>query len=248
MGDVTGVGAADPAPSGAPSATLVLVHGAWHGPWCWELLLPHLRGSGLTVQCPALPSMDSSTPAGLAEDAQQLGAVLSRIDGPVVLCGHSYGGMVISAADLSQANVRHLVYLCAYLTEAGESMAASLRAAGERRPGHWIRPLAQGRTGVDPQRAVALFYADCTDATQSWAAARLRPQWAQVGGESAAQPNWQRIPSTYVACGADRALAPAIQRGVYGPRAQRFITLDSGHSPFLSQPQTLAPVLASIAQ
>ena len=227
----------------------MLVHGAWHGPWCWERRPPHLRAAGLDVQCPALPNMDSPTPAGLAEDARHLDALLRRLDGPVVLCGHSYGGMVLSAADLAAGtSVRHLVYLCAYMTAAGESPQASLRAAGERRPGHWIRRLAGDRTQVDPARAGALFYADCTEETRSWAEARLRPQWVQALAGSAAQPNWRHIPSTYVACDADRVLAPAIQRGIYGPRAQRLVTLNGGHCPFLAQPQALARLLVAIAQ
>jgi pimeloyl-ACP methyl ester carboxylesterase len=208
-------------------------------------VLPYLRACGIPVRCPGLPSMDSPTAAGLAEDARHIAAVAGAIDGPVVLCGHSYGGLVISAADLSRSDARQLVYLCAYLTEAGESMDASLRAAGERRPGHWIRHLPPGRTQVDPGRAAALFYADCVDETRSWAAARLRPQWAQALSGTAAQPNWRALPSTYVICGADRALSPAIQRDVYAVRARRSVTLDSGHAPFLSQPQALAQVLVA---
>ena len=54
------------------SKTVVLVHGAWHGVWAWELLVPHLRAQRLAVECLELPSIASTSPAGLAEDAQQL--------------------------------------------------------------------------------------------------------------------------------------------------------------------------------
>lgn len=237
-----------PAATGPGLSTLLLVHGAWHGPWCWELLLPHLQSPGFTVQCAALPSLTSPTPVGLAEDARHLSAVLKQIEGPVVLCGHSYGGMVISAADTAQADVRRLVYLCAYMTGAGESMESALRAAGERRPGHWVRRLPEGRTQVDPRRARELFYHDCQSAIQDWALERLQSQWGQGLAEPVAAPAWQRVPSTYVVCAQDRVLAASIQRGIFGARAQQVVTLHSGHSPFLAQPLQLAQVLLCVAQ
>jgi pimeloyl-ACP methyl ester carboxylesterase len=227
--------------------TLVLVHGAWHGPWCWDLLLPQLRSAILDVRCLSLPSAGSAVPTGLADDARHLGESLRRIPGPLVLCGHSYGGTVISEADLDQAQVRRLVYLCAYLPEPGESVDSSLRAAGERRPGHWIRRLSDGHTRVDAERAAELFYGDCPPATQDWAIARLRPHWGRVLTEPAGHADRRRHASTYVVCDADRALAPAIQRNVYAPRAQQVVTLASGHSPFLSLPRQLARLLADLA-
>jgi pimeloyl-ACP methyl ester carboxylesterase len=230
-----------------PRTTVVLVHGAWHGPWCWQLLRPYLEAQQLAVQCPALPSAGEA-PAGLAEDARHVSAVLREIAGPVIVCGHSYGGMVISALDTGQADIRQLVYLCAYMSAAGESLESSLRAAGERRPGHWVRRLPDGRTQVDGERAGALFYQDCPGWTQSWAIDQLRPHWAQVLSQPVAHPAWQRHPSCYLVCSEDRALAPRIQREVYGARAQRVVTLHSSHAPFLSLPRQLAQVLAAVAQ
>ena len=230
-----------------PAATIVLVHGAWHGPWCWQLLVPHLEAQGLSVRCADLPSAGEA-PAGLAQDAEHVSALLRRLSGPVVLCGHSYGGMVISAADTGSTSVRQLVYVCGYMPAAGESLESSLRAAGERRPGHWVRRLPHGRTQVDAARAAALFYQDCDDATRSWAIQRLQPHWGEVLSQPVADPAWRRLRSTYVHCSEDRALAPTVQRNVYAPRAQQVVTLDSGHSPFLSQPRRLAEVLAAAAR
>jgi pimeloyl-ACP methyl ester carboxylesterase len=209
------------------------------------MLTPHLQAHALAVQLLELPSMDSTVPAGLAQDAAHLSAVLSRIVGPVVLCGHSYGGTVIAAADTGRTDVRQLIYLCAYLPQQGESVESSLRNAGERRPGHWVRRLPDGRTRVDAERAAALFYNDCAEPTRSWAAAQLRPQWGQALSAPAGPPVGRRHASTYVVCSEDRVLAPRIQRQIYGTRAQRVVTLSSGHSPFLSQPQQLAQMLVA---
>jgi pimeloyl-ACP methyl ester carboxylesterase len=120
-----------------------------------------------------------------------------------------------------------------------------LTQAGERRPGRWIRRQPDGRTRVDAERAAALFYNDCPAATRIWAAAQLRPQWGQSLTDPAGPAWWRRHPSTYVVCSQDRALAPRLQREIYSTRAQRVVTLDSGHSPFLSQPQQLAQVLVA---
>ena len=230
-----------------PRITVVLIHGAWHGPWCWQFLTPQLQSQGLAVQLLELPSVSSPVPAGLAQDAQHLRAVLSSIEGPVVLCGHSYGGMVLAAADLGAIEVRHLVFLCAYLAAPGESVESSLLKAGERRPGHWIRRRADGGTWVDAGRAAALFYNDCTPPTQSWAVAQLRPHWGRALSDPAASERWRRHASTYVVCSEDRALAPRIQREIYAPRAQSVLTLASSHSPFLSHSQELAQVLVRAA-
>ncbi len=209
------------------------------------MLTPHLQAQGLAVQLLELPSVGSAVAMGLAQDARHLSAVLNRIAGPVVLCGHSYGGTVVAAADANGADVRHRVYLCAYLTQEGESVESSLRQAGERRPGHWIRRRPDGRTGVDAERAAALFYHDCPEPTQSWAVAQLRPHWGQAWSDPAAAPMRRQHASTYVVCSEDRVLAPRIQREIYGTRAQRLVSLGSGHSPFLSQPQQLAQLLVA---
>jgi pimeloyl-ACP methyl ester carboxylesterase len=197
------------------------------------------------VQLLELPSTGSALPAGLAQDAHHLSTMLSRITGPVVLCGHSYGGTVIAAADTAGADVRHRVYVCAYLAQEGESVESSLVKAGERRPGHWIRRQLDGRTRVDAKRAAALFYNDCPPPMQSWAVAQLRPQWGQALSDPVGPASGRRYASTYVVCSEDRVLPARIQRQVYSTGAQRVVTLGSGHSPFLSQPQQLAQVLVA---
>ena len=226
-------------------ATLVLVHGAWHDSECWQRVLPLLGPHFKSAVRVELPSGASPTPAGLEADASHLNETLAGIDGPVVLCGHSYGGMVISAADPTRCELRHLFYVCAYLAEPGESLDSSLRNAGERRPGHWIRRLSDGRTCVDRERAGALFYNDCDDETRSLAISQLRPHWGAAFTDAGSTAAWRSVPATYVVCTLDQALSPRLQREVYAPRAVRLATLVSGHSPFLSVPQQLAQVLVS---
>lgn len=96
------------------AVTLVLVHGAWHGPWVWELLREQL--SGVAVRTVALSS-SGSDPAKLGdlyEDAAIVRSVVADVDGPVVVCAHSYGGAPVTEALVDIGQVRRLVYLCAF--------------------------------------------------------------------------------------------------------------------------------------
>ncbi|MFM7685770.1 MAG: alpha/beta hydrolase, partial [Actinomycetota bacterium] len=113
-----------------PPATVVLVHGAWHGAWCWAALQHALDDRGIPSLAVDLPGHGASTlPLGdLHGDAAHVGAVLDRIDAPVVLVGHSYGGAVITQAAAERSDVAHLVYLAAFVPAAGESVISLLRS------------------------------------------------------------------------------------------------------------------------
>lgn len=251
-----------------PRATLVLVHGAWHGSWCWERLLPRLAERGIEARTVDLPSVhQADRGAGLREDANAVRAVVESVAGPVALCGHSYGGMVISlaaspargaaradagslpgvashasaAAHSSPGRITRLIYLCAFVPEPRQSLVG----IGGNQHAPWIRMLDGGLTLPDLSLAGEVFYGDCDEATREWAIARLRPQCGDAFTAPVARPAWQEIPSTYIVCARDGALPPPMQRDVFARRLERSIELDSSHSPFLSQPAALAEALAS---
>src|SRR5207302_1944698 len=103
--------------------SVVLVHGAWHGSWCWGRVMPLLRDAGVDTTAVDLPSR--SDPLGdLHGDAAHVRSVLDASAGEVVLVGHSYGGAVITGAGTHDA-VAHLVYLCAFALDKGESCMAA---------------------------------------------------------------------------------------------------------------------------
>jgi pimeloyl-ACP methyl ester carboxylesterase len=169
-------------------------------------------------------------------------AVRAAIDasGPIALCGHSYGGMVISQAATEAKNVVHLIYLCAFMPTENQSLADI--GGGQLAP--WITQLADGRTLPDMSRAQELFFGDCDPATGTWAVQRLRPQLPLPFLEPVARPAWRNIRSTYIVCAQDRAFPPELQREVFAARAGNVVELDSSHSPFLSRPARLAEILA----
>lgn len=226
----------------ATRSTIVLVHGAWHGAWCWQRVVPLLARHHCDVRTVELPSVGAAAnvAVGLDRDAAAVRAVINEVDGPVLLCGHSYGGMVISQAAYQAPHVSKLVYLCAFVPESGESLVAM----GGGRLAPWIQDLGGGLTLPDLAQAPQIFYSDCDAATQTWATKLLRPQCGLAFSEVVAHPGWKGIPSTYIVCAADRGVPPDWQRALLAPRLNKVVELNSSHSPFLSQPSAVADILA----
>src|SRR6266850_3219295 len=191
--------------------TVVLVHGAWHGAWCWERVVPLLDAAAVPLVVVDLPSVSHDN-ATLHDDADYVRGALDSVDGDVVLLGHSYGGAVITAAGV-HPNVAHLVYLCAFALDIGESAQENTLTGGDG-PSDLGAALeiGEGVLTVDPERAVAAFYHDCTPEIAAAAIERLRPQsLAALGGKVDAAA-WHDKPATYVVCSEDHALPVALQR------------------------------------
>lgn len=223
--------------------TIVLVHGAWHGAWCWQRVIPLLTSRQCAVRTVELPSVGAgpNLTVGLDRDAAAVRAVIDEVGGPVLLCGHSYGGMVISHASYRHPRVSKLVYLCAFVPESGESLAS----IGGGRLAPWIQVLDGGLTLPDPKQAAQLFYADCDARTQAWAIGNIRSQCGAPFSDAVVHPGWKDIQSTYVVCSADRAMPPDWQRDLFAPRLNKVVEIESSHSPFLSQPSVVAEMLVS---
>jgi pimeloyl-ACP methyl ester carboxylesterase len=226
-------------------AAVVLVHGAWGGAWVWEQVVPLLDEQGVRAVAVDLPSVGApgASTADLRTDAQAVADVLDSLDGPKVLCGHSYGGMVVTAAAAGRDDVVRLVYLCAFMPDAGESLFALTGGA----PAPWIEILADGRSIPNADHVRAHGYSDTDEATREAAIARLRPQvTAPFRGEIEVAA-WRSIPSTYVVCSEDASLPPELQRTVFGPRADEVVELAAGHHAYYSQASSVAALLAGLA-
>ena len=226
--------------------SIVLVHGAWHGSWCWTRVVPLLEQRGFLVHAVDLPSTGIGPPSGvdLSADAAAVRAAIDASSGEVLVCGHSYGGMVISHPAVgTHPRLAHLAYLCAFLPERAES----LFAIGDGRPAPWIRVDERGLSLPDLDQAPALLYGDCDPETQSWAVGRLRPQPTGPFTEPVADPAWRYTPSTYIVCTQDCVMPLELQRGLFASRTAGLIELDAGHSPFLSRPGELTRALAALS-
>src|SRR5690606_16972926 len=101
--------------------TLLFVHGAWHGAWCWEPAASRLPEQGWRVQTVDLPTVHAPNKAelGMFDDAEAVSEAIEAIDGPVVVVAHSYGGVpTTQGADLP--NVQHVVYVAAFALSEGQ--------------------------------------------------------------------------------------------------------------------------------
>jgi pimeloyl-ACP methyl ester carboxylesterase len=227
------------------TATVVLVHGAWHGSWCWDAVVRELDDAGIATVTVDNPSV-ARVPSSLDDDAAHLRAVLDAVGGPVLLVGHSYGGAVISAAG-DHADVAHLVYVTAFALDEGESVVANDLTGGEDVQLADALQFDTETVTVQPSRAIEFFFHDCDREVATAAAARLRPMsMAAMTGTTSVAP-WRAKPSTFVLCTDDRAVPPALQRSI-AKRLGATVEIPSSHSPFLSRPRELAALLRELAQ
>jgi pimeloyl-ACP methyl ester carboxylesterase len=219
-------------------ATVVLVHGAWHGPWVWNHVVESLDSDGIETVTVDLPS-SGPDPGGLGDlrdDVAAIQGVLDDVDGPVVIVAHSYGGAPVSEAAVGADNVQHIVYLAAFMLDAGESLLGLV--GGEAPP--WWEVHDDGSIGVAGPEGV--FYNDCRPEVAEAAAAQLQGQsWASVEQPVQAVA-WHDVDTTYVVCQQDHAV-PVEAQEMLAKRAGEALYLDSGHSPFLSVPDDLLAII-----
>lgn len=232
----------------------VLVHGAWHGAWCFDRLVAQLEALGHRVTAIDLPSHgdDGAIPANVTFDdyvARTLTAV-EAADDPV-LVGHSMAGMVISgAAERAPTRIGKLVYLAAFLPQSGES----LMAIEARNPAPVVPPASTlstcGRTvAIDGEMAKAFFYSDCANDDAVAAAKRLSLQPAEpfLRPVELSAANYGSVPKAYIACDRDVTIPASMQADMVSRyEGIDTVTLPADHSPFLSQPDALARVLTHL--
>jgi pimeloyl-ACP methyl ester carboxylesterase len=228
---------------------VVLVHGAFHGAWCWAALQTELDRLGVPSYAIDLPGHGASTEPleDLHGDAAAVARLLEALDDDVVLVGHSYGGAVIGQAGLA-GRVHRLVFLSALVVDVGESptgIAMSLPADGSG-IGGVMRRDEQGRMSPVVEAARDVFYNMCSPATVAAATARLRPQRAATMKQPASVAAWHERPCTYVRCLQDRALTPAMQDLMAARCHADVLDIDADHSPFICAPAQLAALLAPL--
>jgi pimeloyl-ACP methyl ester carboxylesterase len=238
-------------------ARFLLVHGAFHGAWCWEPFVAELAGRGHAAVTLDLPGAgDDATPVGevtLDAYARRICDALAGEPEPVVLVGHSMGGMAITqAAARCPEQIARLVYVAAFLPADGQSLvdlAKLPEGAGDMVQENMV---VEGEPPVATMPAAAAreaFYGLCPPEQAAWATERLRPQPlapfvtpAQLGGGASTTPR------AYVIATQDRAIPTALQRRLVAEHPDvDAVELEADHSPFLSCPAELADALERLA-
>jgi len=240
---------------GAPT-TFVMVHSAWLGGWAWGSVASFLEKEGHKVIVPDLPGHggDKTPPSEVTLDAyvKTVTDVLDAQRDPVILVGHSLGGIVISqAAENRPAKVKSLVYLCAFLLPSGGSfMKATEGVKGSMVLDNLV--MAKDKTYVTVKEEVMheAFAHDVPDDAFARAKPLIVPEpTAPLGAQlSITEEKWGRIPRYYVECLADKAIPPAVQKAMYTSiPVQKVFSMDSSHAPNFSAPQKLAEHLLAVA-
>ncbi len=228
------------------TTTFALIHGAWHGAWCWEPLTAELERRGHRAVAVDLPCADPAVTT--IDNATQVVEALGDAD-DVIVVGHSLGGIV--APVVAQLRpVRKVVLLAALVPRPGRSLSAVMRSEPEcttegfdKAPRHFGD---RGAVTWDPDVAAGLFFRACDPETARWAAAHLRPQvWTTIQ-EITPLERWPDCEIVSIVCADDEVLAPdwsrRIARDVLGVEP---VELPGGHSPMLSHPSDLADALTS---
>jgi pimeloyl-ACP methyl ester carboxylesterase len=234
----------------ATPSPIVLVHGAMHGSWCWDCLVPLLTTAGHSVATVDLPGPDSRRSAGditLADYTACVLAALEPLQAPALLVGHSMGGLPVStAADARPERVRALVYLCAAVPEDGKSLAETTRDDSVTAE---VRSTDNGLSFTFSQDyARRVFFGDCAEYAEP-GLRRLRPQPLRPLQEIVhlSPSRFGSIRKHYVVALRDQVIRPELQEAFVARLGATRHALDSGHSPYLSHPDQLAQLLRQLA-
>jgi pimeloyl-ACP methyl ester carboxylesterase len=232
-------------------ATFLLVHGAWHGGWCWEKVARILIQAGHTVLTPDLAGLGADhanrSPDLAQQSVDRLVELVLKASEPVIVVAHSLGGMF--AAELSERcpdDVARVIYLAAFLPQDGQSCSSFASLDCGSVPYGVEDDGIAGVTRFRDEWLKLTFFSDCSDDDVEWARARLMPQPLEHFDfrVSLTADRFGRVPRTYIQCSRDHAITPGFQQElVRGTPCERIHVLDSAHSPFFSRVEELAELL-----
>jgi pimeloyl-ACP methyl ester carboxylesterase len=224
---------------------IILVHGAWVGPWEFEPIVQILRDENWDVD--AIDLFSTGSTEGLLADASAVTAAIERAGGPVVLVGHSYGGLPITQAG-DHPSVERLVYVAAFALDVGESALASM---GGALPDAWGVDNGQVTMGRTREERVELIASDMPPGVPREVSEQLadlfRPQSLKSLTDELTAVAWRTKPSTYILTENDGILPPPFQESLAARSGADVIRIPHGHAPFQEDPAGFAALIARVA-
>ena len=231
--------------SAGPKPTIVLVHGGWADASSWNAVTQRLQDDGYTVIAPAIPLR------GVRTDSAYLSSVLATITGPIVLVGHSYGGVLITNAATGNPNVKALVYVAAFAPDLGETVGQLLAmnpGSQAAPPNLTFRPYPGGAdVYITPSAFRKVFCADLPAKTAAVMAANQRPIEAAALGEPSGEPAWKTIPSWYLVASNDQAIPPATERFMAKRAGVTTVEIASSHVAMIFHPGAVTDLILAAA-
>jgi len=243
-----GLASASPSGGDGPRPTIVLVHGDWADASSWSGVIERLQRQGFTVVAPPNLLRGPST------DAPYLASFLATIPGPIVLVAHSYGGFVITNAATGNPNIKALVYIDAFIPDAGQT-------AGELAVGSCVDPATAFNAVPSPGGVLDLYlrseanppypgFAECfangVDPNQTaLLAAVQRPAAVDQFDDPSGPPAWETIPSWSLIGTADRVITPSQQQAMSSHAGAHISTVKAGHLSLITRPNAVTNVIVT---
>ncbi|MFF3559557.1 alpha/beta fold hydrolase [Streptomyces sp. NPDC002574] len=216
---------------------IVLVHGGFVDGSGWQGVYDHLTADDYRVTIVQNPTLS------LADDVVATHRILDSLDGPAVLVGHSYGGVVITEAG-NHPNVGALVYIAAFAPDSGESVNALIADPPPGAPVPPILPPQDGFLFLDREKFAASFAADVPEKLAAFMADSQVPWGVDALEGQVSEAAWKHKPSWYLVATDDRMIPPPAQRAM-SERAKATVTETPGsHSVYVSRPAVVAAVIA----
>jgi pimeloyl-ACP methyl ester carboxylesterase len=219
---------------------VVLVHGGFVDGSGWQGVYGELRQRGYTVTVVQNPT------TSLADDVAVTKRALAAQDGPFVLVGHSYGGVVITEAG-NHPKVAGLVYVAAFAPDAGESVASLIQNPP---PGAAVPPILPPQDGflfLDKARFAESFAADVAPDVAAFMADSQVPWGVDALGGTVSEAAWKTKPSTYIVATEDRMIPPPAQRSMAARAGARVVEVKGSHALYVSQPAAIAAAIQQAA-
>ena len=239
------------------SQTYVLVHGAWQAPYVWDAVKTKLINEGNHVTVVELPGhgSDNTVPSTLTLNAyrDKVNEAISKVDGRVILVGHSLGGMIISAvAEKMPAKIEKLVYLAAYLPVSQQSLfKIATTDGGSQLTTDKLIFNSDGTVDVQRDQIVNLFIQDGSAQIQSLVLQNYRPEPTIPLTDSVTltAANFGSVEKVYIKTLLDHVVSPSLQnKMIAAANIKTVYQLNTGHSAFLVKPDSVAILLTKVGQ
>jgi len=220
---------------------VVLVHGGFVDGSGWEGVYRILRKDGFTVTIVQNPTLS------LAGDVAVTKRALAALDGPAILVGHSYGGVVITEAG-NDPNVAGLVYVAAFAPDKGESVSSLIKNPPAGAPVPPILPPQDGFLFLDRGKFAASFAADVNEDAAAFMADAQVPWGVEALDGAVTEPAWKSKPSWYLVASSEKMIPPDAQRAMSKRAGSTVVEVKGSHAVYVSQPREVAHLIEQAAK